>query len=58
MDVMEEKMYSLDESVEVWSDFLRPHLHPRSLHIIQEYMHDEWVHSLSIVTLDLQDFSA
>lgn len=24
-----------------WSDFLRVHLHPRSLHVVREYMHED-----------------
>ena len=35
------KLYDLDNSVEMWTDYLRPHLHPRSIHIVQEYKHDK-----------------
>lgn len=27
-------------SIRVWSDFLRVHLHPRSICLIQKYNHD------------------
>ncbi|XP_067665143.1 protein misato homolog 1-like [Haliotis asinina] len=33
------KLYNLDNSVSVWSDFLRVHLHPKSLHIVDDYIH-------------------
>ncbi|XP_071964705.1 protein misato homolog 1-like [Antedon mediterranea] len=36
---IEERTYNLDDSVEVWSDFLRCHLHPKSVAIIKEYAH-------------------
>lgn len=31
-----QKIYDLSKSVKVWSDFLRPHLHPNSLYLIDE----------------------
>ncbi len=34
------KSYRLEGSVRVWSDFLRIHLHPRSISIINQYNHD------------------
>ncbi|KAI0216232.1 Misato-like protein 1 [Lamellibrachia satsuma] len=34
------KLYDLDKSVDVWTDYLRPHLHPRTIHIVQQYHHD------------------
>ncbi|XP_031441630.1 protein misato homolog 1 [Clupea harengus] len=34
------KTYSLEGSVRVWSDFLRLHLHPRTISVIHEYNHD------------------
>ena len=37
------KTYSLEGSVRVWSDFLRLHLHPRTISVIHEYNHDGWV---------------
>ncbi|MBN3317643.1 MSTO1 protein, partial [Atractosteus spatula] len=35
-----QKRYSLEGSVRVWSDFLRVHLHPRSMMVINQYNHD------------------
>ncbi|XP_068603033.1 protein misato homolog 1 [Brachionichthys hirsutus] len=32
--------YSLEGSVKVWSDFLRIHLHPRTVSVIHQYNHD------------------
>nr|CAG5866098.1 unnamed protein product [Menidia menidia] len=32
--------YQLESSVRVWSDFLRIHLHPRSIAVIHQYNHD------------------
>lgn len=32
--------YNLDNDVHVWSDFLRTGLHPRSIHLLQDYHHD------------------
>lgn len=37
------KSYRLEGSVRVWSDFLRIHLHPRSISVINQYNHDGWV---------------
>eukprot|EP01135_Chromosphaera_perkinsii_P002685 Nk52_evm53s226 gene=Nk52_evmTU53s226 len=34
-----QKSYNLDEDVSVWSDYLRLHLHPRTVHIINDYCH-------------------
>lgn len=34
------KSYRLEGSVRVWSDFLRIHLHPRSISVINQYNHD------------------
>nr|XP_006001695.1 PREDICTED: protein misato homolog 1 [Latimeria chalumnae] len=34
------KVYRLETSVRVWSDFLRVHLHPRTISLIQQYNHD------------------
>lgn len=35
------KNYKLESIVKVWSDFLRPHLHPQSLLTIPGYHHNE-----------------
>ncbi|XP_061615780.1 protein misato homolog 1 isoform X2 [Phyllopteryx taeniolatus] len=35
-----QKNYKLEGSVKVWSDFLRIHLHPRTISIIHQYNHD------------------
>ncbi len=43
---METKMYSLQNEVKVWSDFLRIHLHPRSVVTIPDIFHDELVQVL------------
>ncbi|XP_033750191.1 protein misato homolog 1-like [Pecten maximus] len=37
--VMGSKFYDLDESVDVWSDYLRTYLHPKSIHIVEQYRH-------------------
>ncbi len=37
------KLYNLDEAVQVWSDFLRLHLHPKSVGLINEYQHNQYV---------------
>ena len=41
--VVSGKLYNLDDVVKVWSDFLHPHVHPRSLHIIDTYQHNRQV---------------
>lgn len=38
--------YGLEGSVRVWSDFLRIHLHPRSIQVIHQYNHDGEAHRL------------
>lgn len=35
-----QRSYSLEGSVKVWSDFLRIHLHPRTVSVIHQYNHD------------------
>lgn len=35
-----QKGYQLEGSVKVWSDFLRIHLHPRTISVIHQYNHD------------------
>nr|XP_057903244.1 protein misato homolog 1 [Doryrhamphus excisus] len=35
-----QKSYKLEGSVKVWSDFLRIHLHPRTISVIHQYNHD------------------
>uniref|UniRef100_A0A1A8I222 Protein misato homolog 1 n=1 Tax=Nothobranchius kuhntae TaxID=321403 RepID=A0A1A8I222_NOTKU len=41
-----QKSYRLEGSVKVWSDFLRIHLHPRTISVIQQYNHDGEAHRL------------
>lgn len=38
--------YQLEGSVKVWSDFLRIHLHPRTISVIHQYNHDGEAHRL------------
>ncbi|XP_054461632.1 protein misato homolog 1 [Anoplopoma fimbria] len=40
------KGYRLEGSVKVWSDFLRIHLHPRTISVIHQYNHDGEAHRL------------
>ena len=35
------KSYHLDDSIEVWSDFLRLHLHSKSLLMVPGHFHNE-----------------
>ncbi|XP_042081328.1 protein misato homolog 1 isoform X1 [Haplochromis burtoni] len=41
-----QKSYRLECSVKVWSDFLRIHLHPRTISVIHQYNHDGEAHRL------------
>ncbi|XP_030267342.1 protein misato homolog 1 isoform X1 [Sparus aurata] len=41
-----QKGYRLEGSVRVWSDFLRIHLHPRTISVIHQYNHDGEAHRL------------
>uniref|UniRef100_A0A3Q0SMA0 Protein misato homolog 1 n=1 Tax=Amphilophus citrinellus TaxID=61819 RepID=A0A3Q0SMA0_AMPCI len=41
-----QKNYRLEGSVKVWSDFLRIHLHPRTISVIHQYNHDGEAHRL------------
>uniref|UniRef100_A0A3P8VK08 Protein misato homolog 1 n=1 Tax=Cynoglossus semilaevis TaxID=244447 RepID=A0A3P8VK08_CYNSE len=41
-----QKSYRLEGSVKVWSDFLRIHLHPRTISIIHQCNHDGEAHRL------------
>ncbi|KAM7384610.1 hypothetical protein PAMA_011797 [Pampus argenteus] len=40
------KGYRLEGSVKVWSDFLRIHLHPRTISVVHQYNHDGEAHRL------------
>ena len=39
-EVFGAKVYNLDDSVDVWSDFLKIHLHPKSLQMVNSYTHE------------------
>ncbi|XP_034455308.1 protein misato homolog 1 isoform X2 [Hippoglossus hippoglossus] len=41
-----QKAYRLEGDVKVWSDFLRIHLHPRTISVIHQYNHDGEAHRL------------
>ncbi|XP_029370112.1 protein misato homolog 1 [Echeneis naucrates] len=41
-----QKAYRLEGNVKVWSDFLRIHLHPRTISVIHQYNHDGEAHRL------------
>ncbi|XP_058475726.1 protein misato homolog 1 [Solea solea] len=41
-----QKHYRLEGNVKVWSDFLRIHLHPRTISVIHQYNHDGEAHRL------------
>lgn len=41
-----QKGYRLEGSVRVWSDFLRLHLHPRTISVIHQYNHEGEAHRL------------
>uniref|UniRef100_A0A8C7ZT50 Protein misato homolog 1 n=1 Tax=Oryzias sinensis TaxID=183150 RepID=A0A8C7ZT50_9TELE len=41
-----QRSYRLEGSVRVWSDFLRIHLHPRTVSVIHQYNHDGEAHRL------------
>lgn len=40
-DVFGPKLYNLDKSVNVWSDFLHLHLHPKTVTIVNQYNHKD-----------------
>lgn len=48
---MEAKSYCFESSVSVWSDFLRLHFHPRSLLLLPEYHHHEYVDHRMLITI-------
>ena len=39
-----DRLYDLDSDVNVWSDFLRPHFHPKSCCTVNDYDHNRYVH--------------
>ncbi|XP_024152572.1 protein misato homolog 1 [Oryzias melastigma] len=41
-----QRSYRLEGSIRVWSDFLRIHLHPRTITVIHQYNHDGEAHRL------------
>lgn len=47
-EVFGRKLYDLDDSVSVWSDFLKVHIHPKSTHIINEYTKDSEIDKFDI----------
>ncbi|XP_033634829.1 protein misato homolog 1-like [Asterias rubens] len=44
------KVYSLDESIDVWSDFLHGHLHPKTVMVIKHHSHDSDVDPFGLYT--------
>ncbi len=40
-EVFGPKLYNLDDKVNVWSDYLKLHLHPKSVQIVEEYTHNK-----------------
>ncbi|XP_072050730.1 protein misato homolog 1-like [Amphiura filiformis] len=44
------KMYYLDESVVVWSDYLYGHMHPKTVSVIREFSHDSDVEPFELYT--------
>ena len=47
-DMFGPRLYDLDSSVTVWSDYLRTHYHPKSVHIIDEYRHNSELHPFDL----------
>lgn len=47
-EIFGRKFYDLDDSVNVWSDFLKVYLHPKSTHIISEYTKDSEIDKFDI----------
>ena len=41
--VFGKKYYNLDDNISVWSDFLKLHLHPKSVYVVEPYRHGEYV---------------
>lgn len=50
-EVSGQKIYDLDDSVVVWSDFLKPHLHPKTLEVIRNYQHNKLVRVSSSLSI-------
>lgn len=42
-EVFGHKVYDLNDSVVVWSDFLKLHLHPKTLEVVRNYQHNKLV---------------
>lgn len=42
------KLYDLDSSVNVWSDYLRTQYHPKSVHIVEDYRHNTELHPFDL----------
>ncbi|XP_064620858.1 protein misato homolog 1-like [Lineus longissimus] len=49
-EVFGRKLYDLDESVSVWSDYLKVHFHPKSLCIVEEYQHESDLNPFEVFT--------
>lgn len=37
----ETKIFNISDKVNVWSDFLRPHLHPKAIFLLEDVLHPE-----------------
>ncbi|XP_022105673.1 protein misato homolog 1-like [Acanthaster planci] len=44
------KVYHLDESIDVWSDFLHGHLHPKTVMVIKQHAHGSEVDPFGLFT--------
>ncbi|XP_067950920.1 protein misato homolog 1-like [Watersipora subatra] len=40
-EMIADKLYNLDDSVKSWSDYLKTHLHPRSLSVVKKFYHSD-----------------
>ncbi|XP_077989542.1 protein misato homolog 1-like [Glandiceps talaboti] len=48
------KIYDLDHQINVWSDYLRIHLHPKTVAVVQEYSHDSESEPFDVFTYGQQ----
>ncbi|XP_050403855.2 protein misato homolog 1 isoform X2 [Patella vulgata] len=51
------KFYQLNDDIRVWSDYMRTYLHPKSIHIINEYMHADEQRPFSVFGMGQHVFS-
>lgn len=57
-EVFGHKVYDLNDSVVVWSDFLKLHLHPKTLEVVRNYQHNNELETFDVFGYGVEAYRA